>query len=150
MKKAIHNLDLAIRLFTKENEGAAAILLAGAAEETFNTELKKQNKKPILDFAKDATAKMYGISVKKVNDNHANLVKNWLKHATSPTLIYDEEKEAFQYIMRAIISYEMLFNNFEKSHYEFIKYIRKNMPEIASILDKRIDQEIKRREQIKK
>ena len=147
MKKAIHNLDLAIRLFVQENEGAAAILLSGAAEETFNDELKKQKKTSILTIAKNNASKIYGISTKKVNDDHANLVKNWLKHATSPTLEYDEEEEAFQYIMRAIISYEMIFNKFEKSHYDFVNYVHKNMPKIASHFDDEINKQMQNREQ---
>jgi hypothetical protein len=146
MEKAIHNLDIAIRLFIMENECEAAILIAGASEETFNDELKKQGKASILTLSKNKASKIYGISMKKVSDNHANLVKNWLKHATSPTLIYDEEEEAFQYIMRAIISYEMIFNKFEKSHYAFINYIQKNMPKIASYFDSEISKQMQLRE----
>lgn len=75
-------------------------------------------------------AQKTGSNTKAVNDEHANRVKNWLKHADQPYLTYDEEREACQYITRAIISYYMIFNKFGKTHYEFNAYLKENFPDL--------------------
>jgi hypothetical protein len=135
MEIAIRQLDLAIRLFIKENEGAAAILLASASEETFAKELNKKGKVTLLTFAKACMEIENEITSKEVNDKHANRVKNWLKHADAPSLIYDEEEQAFQYILRAISNYFLLFGNFNKTHYEFEAYVKKNIPRLGTKMD---------------
>jgi hypothetical protein len=135
MEKAIHNLDLAIRLFIKENEGSAAILIANASEETFTKELNKQGKIVLFTFAKACMEIDTGLSSKDIHNDHANKVLTWLKHSTAPSLIYDEDEQAVQYILRAICNYFQLFGKFRKSHYEFENYVKLNLPRLGTKLD---------------
>jgi hypothetical protein len=143
MEESIHNLELAIKYFIKDKEGSAAILLAGAAAEIFYDEVVKIGKKPIVTTAKEDFSKIKNMDIREVNKNHANKVRNWLKHPTSPTLVFDKDEEAIQYVLRAIISYNMIFNKFEKCHYDFFFYVKKNYPEIISRFDEKAQKQMK-------
>jgi hypothetical protein len=147
LKKAVHFLDLAIRLFIKNSDSAAAISLAGEAEELFNKVLTDRGELTPLNDVKSTMAKKNGLSIKEVNALHANRVKNWLKHGGVPTLVYDEEEEAFQYIMRAILSYCLVFHKLDNQHFAFIDHIRAKMPQFCDKIDMSIIDKFKLRNQ---
>jgi hypothetical protein len=130
MEEAIHNLDLAIRLFIKENEGSAAILLAGAAEEDFEELLKKNGLKASHQIGKERLAQKTGLTEKEINDEYTNKVKNWLKHGGSPSLIFDKELTASQMIIRAITNYYKIKKSIRQTHADFFEYIKNNFKEL--------------------
>jgi|GEM_PF-2818365 len=81
MEEAIHNLELAINYFIRDKEGSAAILLAGAAEETFYAEVIQMGKTPIVTTAKENFSKIKSMDIREVNKNHANKPYCCIKNA---------------------------------------------------------------------
>jgi hypothetical protein len=65
------------------------------------------------------------------------------KTGNSLTLIFDKDEEAIQYILRAIISYNMIFNKFGKIHYDFFFFVKKNYPEFISRFDEKAQKRMK-------
>ena len=100
---AVDQLDWAIRLFLDHKAYIPAITLAGAAEEILGRvagagaaygTLKKK-------FASDLS-----MPEKEVSQDHLNKARNWLKHwderADTETVCLGLDKEAIQYIARAL------------------------------------------------
>jgi len=125
MEKATHFLDLAIRLFIKENDGASAILLAGAADEVFGQIITEDfGLEHAMKLLKIEISSKFDLTEKQVQDEHLNLVKNWLKHGNKPTLKYDEEITAIQMILRAIYNYGIINKTMKQEHRDFVDYIK--------------------------
>ncbi len=128
MKKAIHNLDLAIKLFVEDKDYTAPILLAGAAEDDLRKLLTKENKKNALDEIKETILAETKITPQESADI-LNTTKNWLKHGTvngvfCKTFVYDEELESVQYIIRAIDNFRRLFGGIKSNHLDFLKLVK--------------------------
>ena len=138
MDKAIRHLELSIDLFVDNNECSAAILLAGAAEESFNKYLENNSKgSSVYNEIKENLSQSTGLDKKIVHDE-ANKVKNWLKHAELEknkflqTLTYDEEEEAVQYITRGMGAYTKVFNKTDKMFEVFFNHVKTTMPELTN------------------
>lgn len=100
IEAAIEQLNWAIRLFLDHNAYVSAITLAGAAEEILGQAVGSNAAFTVLKktFAVDLT-----MPEKVISLAHLNRAKNWLKHSDGDeTLILEWEKEAFQYIVRAL------------------------------------------------
>lgn len=73
---AVHQLDWAIRLLVEFDEPMPAITLAGAAGDI----LRKVSKSPIYDQLAEKFAESHGVDRRKFGADHANRLRNWLKH----------------------------------------------------------------------
>jgi hypothetical protein len=135
--QAIHNLDLAIRLFY-EKEYAGVVLIAGASEESLGKVLKMQRRNNTFQVGMQLVVK----SGEKAEDYKSlmNRTKDWLKHAEvddkfTPVLYCDMEFEAIQYIYRAISNYLDIKGSIRKSHKDFFSFLTQNRPDFKEDLD---------------
>jgi hypothetical protein len=100
---AADQLDWAIKLFLDHKAYVPAITLAGAAEEIIGEMLGSESAFQVL---KERLSKNVGLSAEIISQAHLNKAKNWLKHwkemKDSELIDLELEKEASQYILRAI------------------------------------------------
>jgi hypothetical protein len=132
---ALNQLKTAIELFNKKNY-ISAITLAGASEEILSriAEAEKGTSavrgiKKIFDFFADYTKKDR-IPYSKIRKEF-NQIKNELKHnnsGTNETLKENFEHEAVEFILGAIMNYEVIFGETpnEPEVKEFLKYVDSN------------------------
>ena len=100
---AAHQLDWAIRLFLDHKDYIPAITLAGAAEEILG---KAVGAGAIYETLKKKFASQFPLTEKEVSQDHLNKARNWLKHwdgrTNTETVCLELDKEAIQYIVRAL------------------------------------------------
>lgn len=127
---AIDQLDVALELFLDKRSYAAALTLAGAAEEILGRALNLRKQANSLDEWHDRIAEVWGTSrkdfVKKINE-----ARNAAKHLASSDELeigFDVQTEAVWLLVRACDNYERLgyertdrmWNFTEWFHGEFI------------------------------
>ena len=103
IEAAAFQLDWAIRLFLDHKAYIPAITLAGAAEEILGEAVLNE---AAFHELKVTLSEKTGIDEKIISQEHLNKTKNWLKHwkhlKDDENLEIELEKEAIQYIARAI------------------------------------------------
>ena len=103
IEAAAFQLDWAIRLFLDQKAYIPAITLAGAAEEILGEAVLNE---AAFHKLKVILSEKTGIEEKIISQEHLNKTKNWLKHwkdlKDDENLEIELEKEAIQYIARAI------------------------------------------------
>ena len=129
MDKAIQHLDLSIKLYFEKKEYSAVILLAGSSEELIKAQLIERGIKTPFGVVKFELSEEKNIEIKEVAKD-INRVKTWLKHGSEPTCKFDENEEALQMIIRAIAAFQACHGGILKEHFEFIKFLKDNRPDL--------------------
>lgn len=121
IEAAVEQLDWTIRLFLDFKAAVPAITLAGAAEEILG-KLNVECKAGASAYESVGAA----LSAKGYQDpqGRMNVVRNFLKHLTHPTLEVDLESEALQMLLRAIINLFRLDGSLSSESPRLLEWIR--------------------------
>lgn len=133
VEAAAFQLDWAIRLFLDNHAYIPAITLAGAAEEILGEAVSD---KAAFRVLKETLSKKTGIDENIVSQDHLNKAKNWLKHwknlKDDENLELDLEKEAIQYIARAIANLVAHDSSITSETPRYYKWLKENKKELMN------------------
>jgi hypothetical protein len=145
IETAVDQLDWAIRLFLDHSAFAAAITLAGAAEEILG---KAAADRSAFEQLKKKFSNDFSLPEKVISQAHLNRAKNWLKHwdgcADEEKIILELDEESIQYIMRALANLVAHDGSLPSEGPRFIIWLRRNRADlwdgdIPSIFDQITD-----------
>ena len=139
---AVDQLDWAIRLFLDHSAFAAAITLAGAAEEILGK--ATGSRAAAFDQLKIKFSTDLGLPEKTISQDYLNRAKNWLKHwdgrADDDKITFQLDEEAIQYIVRALANLAAHDGSLPSEGPRFVTWLRRNQPDLwrdgrRSVLD---------------
>ncbi|GID03220.1 hypothetical protein [Pseudomonas sp. 008] len=111
---ARRQLDVAVDIFLSDGDLISVITLAGAAEEIFGTIVSVGGKENAVKFLVRSHKSLGSKLVEKEIRNHANLVRNALKHAdrdSDENIEFDERQEAIAMLSRALTNFSKIDMN---------------------------------------
>ena len=133
IEAAALQLDWAIRLFLDHGEYIPAITLAGAAEEILGEAVSNE---AAFHQLKVTLSEKTGIEEKIISQEHLNKTKNWLKHwkemKDDENLDIELEKEAIQYIARAIANLITHDNSVTSETPRYYKWLMENKKDLMN------------------
>jgi hypothetical protein len=131
IEAAIDQLDWAIQLFLDHSAFAAAITLAGAAEEILGRAAADRS---AFEQLKKKFSNDFSLPEKVVSQAHLNRAKNWLKHwdgrADDEKIILELDEEAIQYIVRALANLAAHDGTLPSEGPRFAIWLRHNRPNL--------------------
>ena len=132
---AVDQLDWAIKLFLDHRAYVPAITLAGAAEEIVGEAVTSDSTFQLL---KKTLSKKTGLPEKVVSQDYLNKVKNWLKHwkemKDEETIEIELEKEAIQYLIRAIANLVTHDRSLTSETPRFLEWLKENIGDLENSL----------------
>jgi len=133
IEAAADQLDWAIRLFLDHQAYVPAITLAGAAEEILGEAVINE---AAFHKLKNILCEQTGLEEKIISQEYLNKAKNWLKHwknlKDNETIEIELEKEAIQYIARAMANLVTHDNSVTSETPRYYKWLIDNKKDLIN------------------
>ena len=133
IEAAADQLDWAIKLFLDHKAYVPAITLAGAAEEIVGEAVSND---AAFHKLKEILSEKTGIEGKVISQEYLNKTKNWLKHwknlKDDETIEIELEKEAIQYLVRAMTNFVTHDNTVTSETPRFYEWLVENKKELIN------------------
>ncbi|WP_126453443.1 hypothetical protein [Sulfuriflexus mobilis] len=133
IEAAADQLDWAIKLFLDHKAYVPAITLAGAAEEIVGEAVSND---AAFHKLKEILSEKTGIEGKVISQEYLNKTKNWLKHwkclKDDETIEIELEKEAIQYLVRAMTNFVTHDNAVTSETPRFYEWLVENKKELIN------------------
>jgi len=133
IEAAADQLDWAIKLFLDYQAYVPAITLAGAAEEILGEAVLNE---AAFHKLKNILSEQTGLEEKVISQEYLNKTKNWLKHwknlKDDESLEIELEKEAMQYIARAMTNLATHDNSVTSETPRYYKWLIENKKDLMN------------------
>lgn len=135
IEAAADQLDWAIRLFLDHKAYVPAITLAGAAEEILGEVILNE---AAFHKLKSILSEQTGLEEKIISQEYLNKTKNWLKHwrnqKDDESIEIELEKEAMQYLARAMANLVTHDNSVTSETPRYYKWLIENKKDLINDL----------------
>jgi hypothetical protein len=125
---AARHVDWAIKLLLDHDDPAAALTLAGAADDAVGGRLGERAASRQLSAV---LAKISGLKPQEVANEHLNKARNWMKHAGKPfTLEAPLEMDAVTMIIRALSNFAEADSSLPSDGPRFLTWLKAGRPDL--------------------
>lgn len=137
---ALSQLERAALLFLHEKDFVSSVTLACAAEGIFGEYLKAQGISSHAEELKAILKTKYAphLSLKQINDEYVNRVRNFFKHKVkdiNELVQVEPETEAISALVRAAYNAALVTGSLPEAVIAFFKWLKANRPDLSSVDD---------------